>query len=184
MSLDNLKIFEAMFWNNFWPNFISTILGLILGLPIALWANRIIENSQSRKKLKVDKARLSRTIDILNKTLEQNRGLIQESMTLINDHKIQFEIIIDTSTWDAVKNEVIEFLHEPTIQKRLAYHFLRLRSFRDLYHTLFEHSKGIAATISGNERTKDVLKRQLTNSADFLLSDTDEILTLLKQINK
>ena len=171
-----------MFWDNFYPNFISTVLGLILGLPIALWTSRILESFQEKKKKRLEKERLKRAIEVIDKTLTDNKDWINQSGQIIKDNKIQFELIIDTSTWDAVKNEIIEFLHDPVIQKRLAYHFSRLKSYERLYSMYIDFSKGVNAIISSSEKTREVIKTQLLNSTSFLLTDIDEIQTLLNKV--
>ena len=171
----------SQFWSNFWPNFASTIGGLILGLPIALWTNRIVVAGQSRKQKNEEKARLEKALHIIKQTLAENKQRLLITREVINDNKVQFETQFDISAWDAVKTDIIKFLHDPLLQKRIAYHFLCLSALDKLNSIYLDSTAiGVSSIITGREQMKESLKTHIVTSIEFLIIDIDEILNLNK----
>lgn len=170
------------FWINFWPNFASTIGGLVIGLPIALWTNRIIIKEQNRKQETEDLGRLNNALDIIKKTLIENADKMLDLENTIYGNEVQWETRLDTSAWDAVKNDIIQYLHNPNLQKRIAYHFSRLNTLSQLNSLYLESTTGVTSIITGREQMKEILKNYLITTVGSLLKDQQEILDLLNEL--
>lgn len=174
-------ILSPVFWINFWPNFASTIGGLIIGLPIALWTNRKIIKEQTKKKEAEDIGRLSNALDIIKKTLIENNSKMLDLENTIYQNQVQWETRLDISAWDAVKNDIIQYLHNPNLQKRIAYHFSRLNTLSHLNGMYLESTTGVTSIITGRDHMKEILKNYLISTIGSLLQDQQEILDLIDQ---
>ncbi len=167
------------FWTNFWPNFTSTVFGLLLGLPIALWTNRIITNYQDKLKYRDRNQRLHNAIKIIRQTLVENDARLQTAISIINNNKVQFDIQLDISAWDAVKDDITGYLHDTNLKKKLAYHFSMLTTTAKLNTLYLDFSAGVASALGGNEKTRDNLKNYLLTTTASLSSEVAEILLLI-----
>ena len=180
-TMDNVNtIFLcSQFWTDFLPNFTSTVFGLLLGLPLAFWTNRKFTNAQDNQKQKEQKLRLENALKIIRQTLTENNARLQITVATINSGKVQFDIQLDISAWDAVKDDIAEHLHDPNLKKRIAYHFSRLNTMAKLNGMYLDFSAGIGAALGGVETTRDALKSNLLATAGFLSTDIAEILPLI-----
>lgn len=169
----------SQFWIDFWPNFTSTILGLLLGLPLALWTNRIIINTQGRQKQREEKEKLQNALQIIQQTLNENNTRLESTISTINIEMVQFDIQLDISAWDAVKEDITQYLNDPDLKKRIAYHFSRLATMARLNTMYLDYSAGILSALGGVEKTREALKNTLLTTAVFLSKDINEILPLI-----
>jgi hypothetical protein len=177
-----IMILCSQFWADFWPNFVSTLVGLLIGLPIALWTNRIIIIKESKKQKVVDSNRLKKALTIIKQTLQENRERILNTKNILEDNKVQLETEFDTSAWDSVKTDIIQFLHDPELQKQIAYHFSRLVTLVKLNEMYLDSATGMTATLTGIQTTKDALKNHILKNINFLTIDTDKILQKIEDI--
>lgn len=175
----NTIILCTQFWTDFWPNFTSTILGLILGLPLGLWTNRKIVISQDTQRQKEEEQRLKTALQIILEALTENNTRLHATIATINSSRVQFDIELDISAWDAVKDDITLHLHDPDLKKRIAYHFSRLTTMAKLNSMYLDFSAGIGSTLGGVEKTRESLKNHLLTTADFLSKDISEILPLI-----
>jgi hypothetical protein len=86
---------------------------------------------------------------------------------------------LDISAWDAVKEDIIEHLHDPNLMKRIAYNFSRLTTMANFNTMYLDFSAGIGSALGGVERTRDALKSHLISEATFLFTDISEIIPLI-----
>ena len=169
----------SQFWSDFFPNFASTVLGLILGLPIALWTNRQMSNAQDNQKQKELEVKLKDALRIIRATLAENQNRIQTTISTVNNNLVQFDIELDISAWDAVKEDIVNNLHDSGLKKKIAYHFSRLNSVTKLNSLYLDRTTGIASALGGAGATNAVLKNYLLETANFLNNDISEILPLI-----
>ena len=146
---------------------------------ISLLDKQKITNAQDNQKQKEQKLRLENALKIIRQTLTENNARLQITVATINSGKVQFDIQLDISAWDAVKDDIAEHLHDPNLKKRIAYHFSRLNTMAKLNGMYLDFSAGIGAALGGVETTRDALKSNLLATAGFLSTDIAEILPLI-----
>ena len=172
----------SQFWTNFWPNFASTLFGLLLGLPLALWTNRIITSLQDRQNQKDKSQRLNNALQIIKATLTENQTRLSITVSALNNGEVQLDTQLDVSAWDAVKDDLSEYLHDPDLKKRIAYHFSRLNTMSKLNSMYLDLSVGIGSALTGNEQTKLALKNNLLRTASFLMVDNLDVRGLIEKV--
>jgi|LakMenE18May11ns_1017448.scaffolds.fasta_scaffold9826124_2 hypothetical protein len=178
--MTHLFILCSQFWIDFWPNFTSTIFGLLLGLPLALWTNRIFTNAQNRQNIEEQTKRLNNALQILKQTLLENNNRLKTTIDTINDSKVQFDIQLDISAWDAVKDDITQYLHDPNLKRRVAYHFSRLNTIAELNTLYLDFNAGINGTLSNAGNTREALKNHLLLHSSALSADIIEMLPLIE----
>ncbi len=167
------------FWVNFWPNFVSTILGLILGLPIAVWTNNFFNKKQLANTKKLEIERLKKALTVVKDTMIENKKKLEMTISLLNQNQIQFDTQLDSSAWDVVKYEIIQVLHNPKLQKRLAFHFSWLTSMTKSNKQYLDLNVGVNTTVTGMESAKAALKAHLIRYSTALITDLDEIVEMI-----
>ena len=155
------------------------MFGLILGLPIALLVNRIIINAQDRKKKYEQEERLKNSLQIIRKTLAENNTRLKTTIKTIKESKVQFDIQLDISAWNVVKDDIIKHLHDSDLKKRIAYHFSRLGTLAQLNQMYLDFSIGVGSALRGVQLQRDGLKNNILNTASTLSTEIDEILPLI-----
>ena len=168
--------FWTNFWTNFWPNFASTLCGIVIGLPFALWTNRQAISGQIKRQKEADKVRLDNALNIIKQTLAENCVRLRTTKSIFETNKFQFETEYDTSTWDALKNDIVLFLNNLQLQKRIAYNFTMLISFVATHRLYLEQNFGVAIAIRALEPNKQAFKNHILRMIDFLLSDSEQVI--------
>jgi hypothetical protein len=172
------------FLKAFWPNFASTVLGLVLGLPLALWTNRLIISHGERLKRAEEQQRLTKALDTLTRALLFNRERLQTFAQKINNSLAPFDVAIDYSAWEASRSEITPYLRDPELQQRIAYHFSRLASVAKLNDMYLHYAAGIGAALGGSENTRDALRKYLTQVVSHLDNEANELVELIKKVEK
>ena len=170
----------SQFWIDFWPNFTSTVFGLFLGLPLALWTNRIFSNTQNKQNIAEQTQRLNNALEILKQTLLENNDRLKTTINTINGSQVQFDIQLDISAWTAVKDDIVQYLHDPNLKKRVAYHFSRLSTIAQLNTMYLDFATGVLGTLSNAAVTREALKAYLLLTANELSEDIIGILPLIE----
>jgi len=152
----------AGFWEAFWPNFASTVIGLLLGLPLALWTDRQITARSERLKRAEEQQRLALSLDTISQALSFNRERMKQLVQSLSSNRVPFDPAVDCSAWDSVKTEIIQYLHDPALQQRIAYHFSRMEAVLKLNDLYLNYAAGIGAAIGGSEQTRDSLRNYLS----------------------
>jgi hypothetical protein len=174
---------SSEFWVNFWPNLASTICGLIIGLPLGLWTNRLVISSETRKQRKNDKNRLDNALQIIKETLVENLTRLENTRSVIQGNQVQFDTEIDTSAWDAIKSDIVQFLKVPLLQKRIAYHFSRIASYARLNQLYLDSTSGISSALLSSPVRRTNLKTYILENIEFLVSDSHQINQLIDAHN-
>ena len=168
------------FWEAFWPNFASTLIGLLLGLPFALWTDRQITARSERRQRKEERNRLANSLDTLSRALSFNRERLKCLVQSLSNNRAPFDPALDYSAWDAVKSEIIQHLHNPTLQQRIAYHFSRMEAVTKLSDLYLNYVAGIGATIGGSEQMRDSLRGYLLNTLQQLDIESEQIMQAIQ----
>jgi hypothetical protein len=168
------------FFRAFWPNLASTVLGVILAIPPALW----LANTGERAKHKAESGRLTQALQIVSETLSFNRQQFKEVLATLNSSRVPFELTVDYSAWDAVKSEIIPFLHDPQLQRRLAYHFSRTQAVTKLNDLYLNYTSGIGAAIGGSEQTRDALRTYLLQTLSALDVEAGQLIEEIKHARR
>jgi hypothetical protein len=174
-----INTFCSQFWSDFFPNFTSTVLGLILGLPFALWTNRKIANSENNERQKEIKIIRENALKVLRKALDENCDKLQSNLEQIKNRTIAFDLELDISAWEIVKDDISENLYDLNLKKNLAFHFHRLNSITFISRMYLDHVMGIPATIDGNKNNKEALRNYLIKTIDKLSSEASDLKNLI-----
>lgn len=97
----------------------------------------------------------------------------------MNQNQIQFDTQVDSSAWDVVKSEIIQVLHNPRLQKRLAFHFWWLTSLTMSNKQYLDLCTGVNTAVSGMEPVKTSLKTHILSYSLSLIADTDEVVSMI-----
>ena len=173
-------ICDALFWQNFWPNFTSTLAGLILGLPIALLTNRLLFSWQNRKQKMEETGRLHQALTNILNTLTENHIKLLTTQHLLDQHQLPLDTSFDTSAWEVMKNDVIQFLRNPDLKAKIAYHFSRLITLNKLCEKLSNFASiDVRAAIPNKEKTIEDLRNYIVSEIGVLIKDIDTISVLI-----
>jgi hypothetical protein len=169
------------FFKAFWPNLASTILGVILAIPPALW----LANTGQRAQHKAEVERLTQALHIVSETLSFNRQQFNEVLTTLNSNQTPFELRADYSAWDAVKSEIIPFLHDSQLQRKLAYHFSRTQAVARLNELYLNYAVGIGAALAPPGEipgaTRDALRTYFLQTLSTLDAEAGELIEDIRE---
>src|SRR5947208_9315445 len=114
------------FFSAFWPNAAATLVGVILGLPVALWVNRLAVKGAARAARENQIQRVDHALQVLVSAMEANRNLLQEYAEILAASRLRWRLAVDTSAWDAIKEDFVAELTDPALRRRIAFHFSQL----------------------------------------------------------
>jgi hypothetical protein len=162
-----------LFFARFLPVFAATFLGVLLSFVL----NRFIEQRQEEKERQEEIGQLNRALDAIVEAIEHN----QESLSNIRDVLASGQIIMDPaldySTWDAVKRDIVQYLHDPELQRQIAFHFSRMEAISNLNDRLVNYSSGVASAVGGSENLRDSLRDYMRGLVSDRIQESEEILT-------
>jgi hypothetical protein len=168
------------FWDALWPDLTATIAGVIVGLPVALWVNRIALRATIRREESSSDARLRSGLESVVAALSHNKNELQALAGRFGQGRLPLEASLDISAWDESRDLIASALKIPDLQRRLAWHFSRLKSVHHLNALYIElmigTEKAAAVPIAG----KDDLRSHLTRQIRDLLSDIESLRTDLQ----
>jgi len=152
------------------------VLGVILAIPPALW----LANTGERARHKAEAGRLTQALQIVSDTLSFNRQQFKEVLANLNSNRVPFELTADYSAWDAVKSEIIPFLHDSELQRRLAYHFSRTQAVAKLNDLYLNYTAGIGGALGGSEQTREALRPYLLQTLSALDAEAGQLIEDIK----
>jgi hypothetical protein len=91
-------------------------------------------------------------------------------------------LAVDYSAWDAVKSEIIPFLHDPELRRKLAYHFSRTEAVNRLNDLYLNYSAGIGSAVGGSEQTRTALRAYLLQNLSALETEAGELIAKIKPL--
>ncbi len=172
------------FWKDFLPNFAATICGVILGALAALLTNKIIVGLAEKAKRKEEVARLHRSLTAIKEALRFNIGEFALMLQYHMDNKAITYFRVDDSTWDVVNNDVVQYLHNPALQQRIAYHFSLIKELRKAEALYLDSSLGVIAVIAASQHGEALLKDGLSTDLPKIINELiNEAGNLIKVID-
>jgi hypothetical protein len=165
----------SSFWELFWPTLAATLAGVVVGVPIALWVNRAALRATIRREESLSRDRLRSGLESVLAALSHNKNQLGALAARFGQDRPPFEASVDASAWDESREEVVPFLKVPDLQRRIAWHFSRLKSVLRLNALYVELAVGL-----GMRATPNTLN---AGSADLRAFLTREIRELLAEID-
>lgn len=163
----------------FWANYLSTALGVGLGIPIALWLNEQALSESGRLQNQENHKRLMATLRTLHRAIESNSDRFVNLGSMLKNGTPVFSTQLDTSTWDAVKSEVIPLLRDPIMQSRLAYHFSQVNEINRLFAALLDYSTGQESGYPISQDLAQGIISYLLQALPNRMSETKELLAMI-----
>lgn len=159
----------------FWPDLVATVIGVVVGLPFAVWLTRHSVRVQDEARRREDRARLVAALQTVVAALKFNTTRLNLFQSQLSNKRAPFDVALDTSAWEAVRDEVIPFLRVPDLQRRSAYYFARLVSVGTLSRIYLDQVAGIGSALGGIEGTSENLR-------GFLIATCQELITTGEQL--
>lgn len=176
-----LPINMSEFWKAFLPSFIATILGVGLATLGAIWTNNKVIAQTEKAKRKEEVVKLVRSLTVIKEALTFNNEHFLNMLQLHKNDNSIFYFRCDDSTWDVVKNDVVQYLHNPALQRRIAYHFSLIKELRKIEAIYLDSSVGAIASLQhGQAPLKQVIGTHIPEIIQELIDEAD---ILIQQIN-
>jgi len=160
------------FWLSFLSNFLATFLGLLIGIPISLCLDRKITFLRGRDKRKEEQQRLYQTLDMLSQSFYRNCAQMESLMDTVRKSWGKQNLEIDYSAWEAVKSEVVQYLHNPNLQYRLSHHFSRMKYLVKVSDMYMNYKFGIESAVISRKRCQGIVSALV----EYLLSLLPELI--------
>lgn len=160
----------AEFFKNFLPGFTATVLGI----PVGLWANSWVVAQTEKAKRKEEAVRLYHSLAALDEALHFN---ILQSGMMLREHmngQAFFDFKLDSSTWEVVKNDVIQYLDNPPLRKKIAFHFSRIEELRKIESIYLDSAVGIMSAL-GQSPLRQTLNEDLPGRISQLIQVAQEL---------
>ena len=158
-------------WSTFWP----MVTGILIGVPIALGLAHYGLSIQERARQADERARLQRGLTSVAVAVNNNSDRLRQLSDLLRADRTPFDVVLDVSAWDVSKQEIIPFLQDAEMQRRIAHHFTRTESVRRLVALLFEQSVGVASALGSSAQTRKALISYLQAESDDLSREARQL---------
>ena len=178
------EYFLKSFLPNFWPNLASTIMAIVIGIPIALWLTRYQQAVQERVQQTEQMDRLRNALTTVAGSIEFNRGQLDQLAKNLAGDRAPFEAGLDLSAWDASKTEIIPFLRDAELQRRIGHHFERLASVARLTNLYLDQVAGVQSALQSSAQTGIALRNHLQEVTSELVKASADLQALIRQAQK
>lgn len=142
-------------------DFLILVVGLLLGIPFGLWLDRQVKKSEGALRRKDEAARLGRSLLALQAAIKHNRERFKQLATALANSRASFDPALDHSAWEACRPEIVPLLRDADFQRRLAFHFSRVRHFSRLNALHVDLTAGVASAVGGVTKTRNSLREYL-----------------------
>src|SRR5262249_39188955 len=166
---------KGSFWPSFWPSFASTVAGILVGVPIALGLSHYGLSIQEGARQADERARLQRGLKSLTVAVRQNSERLRQLSDQLRGGQVPFDVALDVSAWDVSKQEILPFLQDAEMQRRIAHHFTRAESVRRLAALLLQQSGRVASALGGSTQTRKALSSHLQSESDELSREAQQL---------
>jgi len=151
------------------------VTGILIGVPIALGLAHYGLSIQERARQADERARLQRGLTSVAVAVNNNSDRLRQLSDLLRADRTPFDVVLDVSAWDVSKQEIIPFLQDAEMQRRIAHHFTRTESVRRLVALLFEQSVGVASALGSSAQTRKALISYLQAESDDLSREARQL---------
>ena len=169
------------FWIGFWPQLAATIFGVLIGVPAGLWLNRRAVSVAGAAQEKADADRLDGALASLASSIGENKAPLAAVVGL-NTGEYLIQPALETTTWEAVKGEIVSLLRLPKLQRDLAAHFDLIARTARLCDLLAEHSHGVQAGMSSAAKTRELIMVRLSFAAKTALEQSDALMKAIDEV--
>lgn len=164
------------FWPNFWPGLASTVVGILLAAGIALGLAHYGLSIQEGKRQVDERARLERGLRSLTVAVRHNADRLRHLSDQLRGGRVPYDVALDVSAWDVSKQEIIPFLQDAEMHRRIAHHFTRTESVRRLAVLLLDQSIGVASALGASgAQTRKRLSSYLQVESDDLSGEAGKL---------
>ena len=170
------------FWSGFWPNLAATFAGIILGVPIALWLNRHMGGVAERNLRADESERLKNRLEVIRATLTHNRQKLLYLDQVLQQDSATFDVGLDLVAWEACRDEIIPFLKNPDLRRRIALYFGRLATVARLSALYLDQAVGVVSALGGVATTRTALKNHLLAFCQQLLTESEQLRTEIERV--
>ena len=158
------------FWVALWPNLLSTVLGIVLGLPAAFWLNDKVEQIGEKAKQAEEHQRLLDGLSVIQAAIEFDTAkLLNFGTDLKTGQLVTVDLALDTSAWDATKDQIVPLIENLGLKRRIAYYFGELSAISHVNDLYIEQYMGASAALNSAAQTRQNLR-------GFLLRRTQELI--------
>lgn len=125
------------FWTGFWPNIAATFLGVIAGVPAALWLNRLSVQQANARLQAEEQRRLRVGLEAVLTACSHNQQRMEVLLSMpVGQSPLDLEL--DTSAWEASKQQILPVLRDADLQCRIAFHFDRIKTLSRLLRSTWK----------------------------------------------
>jgi hypothetical protein len=171
------------FWSNFWPGMASTIVGVVVGVPIALWLAHYGALIQERARQAEDRSRLHRGLQSLSTAMRHNTDRLRHLSEVLQKDQVPLDVGLDVSAWEVSKQEIIPFLHDADMQRRIAYHFTRTEALRQLAALLLDQYVGVTSALVNAPQNRQALRNHMQRETDNLYREAEELANDISKVS-
>lgn len=164
----------------FWPNFAATVAGVVIGVPIALWLNARGGKAVDQKRMADERLRLRRGLDAVVLSLKHNESLLGELIASVKNKHDVYDTGLNLSAWEACHEQIVPYLKDAELSRRIAYHFERLAGVARLVAIYLNLGVGVASAVGGSQKTRETLAANIANLANLLITDAESLQVSIK----
>ena len=155
----------------FWPNITATVAGVVIGVPIALWLNARGGKAVDKKRIADECAKLKHGLDAVVLSLKHNESLLGELIASVENKREVYDTGLNLSAWEACREQIVPYLKDAELSRRIAYHFERLAGVSRLVAMYLNLGVGVASALGGSQKTRETLAANIAQSATLLIAD-------------
>jgi hypothetical protein len=130
-------------------------------LRLALWVNRRLAVGAARNQEAARKDALGRAVLAIRESVTFNGAKAESLRKYIEDGNIPFEVPLEVSRWEAVRDEFVRTAHDAELQGRVAYFFDQVERAARMADRHFEFAVGMSAATTHAQEVAKALRGQL-----------------------
>jgi hypothetical protein len=173
--------FDSSFWFTFWPSLFARVIGVLLGLPVALWVTRVGVHLAGQAERIDQAARLRRALQVIDKAIDGNHLQLKALGVMTGGDMVMMTPGFSAAAWDAVKSEVIPYLHDPELQGDLATYFSEVEVVIKLNERYVDSKFGMTATLESSETLGKTLQDHLAVRAGATAKASERLRSRLRK---
>ncbi len=97
------------------------------------------------------------------------------------NHGAPFDAALDYSAWDALKVDVVQLLHDPALQQRIAYHFSRIQTLVGLIDKHYDFTFGLQSETNAAASTRESLREYLIPTLTSLVEESAALIARIEE---
>ena len=122
-----------------------------------------------------ERERLRRSLRCVIDALQRNASDMDVVGKKIRDGAAVFDLGLDVTTWEVVRDELVPLLRSPRLRSDLALHFSRVKQADRLSAALFEYSAGVASSLGRAPVIRKALVEALFSQLSKLAPESSDL---------